>query len=207
MADIVGTQGSPALPVTQYPQGVVIQPERGIFGEDGSIVLAQATVEEKHTDDLEITEHPVELGASITDHAFKRPAEIVIQMAFSNTPSIISEQDKYADPFDVKKAYQKLLKLQESRTLLHIETGKRRYDNMLIKGLVTTTDNKTENAMFITVLCRQIIIVKTQTVELPKAVQATPAVTASPVNRGGVQTFNKKNVTPFADIISGAFKK
>lgn len=207
MADIVGTQGSPALPVNQYPAGVVIQPERGLFGEDGSIVIAQATVEEKHTDDLEITEHPVELGAAITDHAFKRPAEIVIQMAFSNTPSIISTQDKYADPFDVKKAYQSLLKLQEGRVLLHIETGKRSYDNMLIKGLVTTTDNKTENSMFITVSCRQIIIVNTQTVQLAKSVQAAPAVTSSPVNRGGVQTFNKKNVTPFADTDINAFKK
>lgn len=200
MADVVGTQGSPALPVKQYPQGIVIQPKRGLFGKDGSIVIAQATVEEKHTDDLEITEHPVELGAAITDHAFKRPAEIIIQMAFSNTPSAITGQDKYADPFDVKKAYQSLLKLQQDRVLLHIETGKRSYDNMLIKGLVTTTDNKTENSMFITVSCRQIIIVNTQTVQLAKAVQAKPAITASPVNRGSVQASNRKNPKTFADL-------
>ena len=197
--DIVGTQGSPAF-VKQYPASVVIQPERGIFGEDGTIVIAQATVEEKHTDDLEITEHPVELGAAITDHAFKRPAEIVIQMAFSNTPSVITGEDKYANPFDVKKSYAALLKLQENRVLLSIETGKRSYSNMLIKGLVTTTDNKTENAMFITVSCKQIIIVNTQTVQLAKPVQAKPAVTTSPTNRGTVQTTNKKNPKSFADL-------
>ena len=200
MADIVGTQGSPALPVNQYPAGVVIQPKRGIFGKEGTTVLPHATVEEKHSDDLEITDHPVEFGASITDHAFKRPAEIVIQMAFSNTPSVISGQDKYIDPPDVKKIYEKLLNLQENRTLLHIETGKRSYDNMLIKGLVTTTDNKTENAMFITVSCRQIIIVNTQTVQLAKTVQASPALTASPINRGSVQASNRKNPKTFADL-------
>lgn len=49
--------------------------------------VAQVTIEEVHTDDLEITDHPVETGARITDHAYMRPAEVAIHFSYSNSPS------------------------------------------------------------------------------------------------------------------------
>lgn len=69
-----------------------IRPTRGFYPTNGGDVgpmqplTAHATLEEIHKDDLEITEHPVELGAPIADHAFKRPAEVVIRCAWSNSP-------------------------------------------------------------------------------------------------------------------------
>jgi hypothetical protein len=73
---------------------LLIKPERGIKSPllpDGKTylqdIVAQAVIEERHTDQMEITEHPVEVGASISDHAFKLPAEVVIRMAWSNSPS------------------------------------------------------------------------------------------------------------------------
>lgn len=74
-------------------ESVLIKPVRGLYGiqlPDGSLladIVAQATIEERHSDQLEITEHPVEQGASIADHAFKRPAEVVLQLGWSNSPS------------------------------------------------------------------------------------------------------------------------
>ena len=62
-------------------QSILIKPKRSI----GPIV-AQVTLQEVHTDTLEITDHPVEQGAAITDHAFKRPAELIITCAWSNSP-------------------------------------------------------------------------------------------------------------------------
>lgn len=49
-------------------------------------IVAQVTISERHEDTLEITEHPVEQGAAIADHAFKRPATVVITAAWSNSP-------------------------------------------------------------------------------------------------------------------------
>ncbi len=74
---------------------IYLKPRRGIRGfyplpssvgpqED---LLPQVTLEEVHHDELEITDHPVERGAVISDHAFKRPAEVVIRCAWSNSPS------------------------------------------------------------------------------------------------------------------------
>lgn len=60
---------------------------RGFFPNGGKPIIAQATLEEQQQDELEITEHPVEQGAAIADHAYKRPAEVVIRCAWSNAPT------------------------------------------------------------------------------------------------------------------------
>ena len=69
-----------------------IRPRRGFFPSKGSTanfapIIAQATIEEVHHDELMITSHPVEQGAPITDHAFKVPSEVVIRFAWSNSPA------------------------------------------------------------------------------------------------------------------------
>lgn len=66
--------------------------QRGFFpfnddGEALSPIIAQATVEEQHSDELRITEHPVEEGAAIADHAYKMPAEVTIRGIWSNSPT------------------------------------------------------------------------------------------------------------------------
>jgi hypothetical protein len=49
-------------------------------------IVAQAVIEEKHTDTMEVTQHPVETGAPITDHAFVRPARLRLTLMWSNSP-------------------------------------------------------------------------------------------------------------------------
>lgn len=71
---------------------LLIRPRRGFFpfdskGNSLTPITAQAVVEEHHHDELEITEHPVEQGAAIADHAFKRPAELIIRCLWSDSPS------------------------------------------------------------------------------------------------------------------------
>jgi hypothetical protein len=53
---------------------VLIQPRRSLGG-----LYPDVVVEESHDDALEITEHPVEQGASISDHAFKKPQTVTIR--------------------------------------------------------------------------------------------------------------------------------
>lgn len=62
-----------------------------IKSPDGKIFAPNFTVqvwlEEHHHDQVEITQHPVEFGAMITDHAFKHPAEVVLELGWSNSPT------------------------------------------------------------------------------------------------------------------------
>ena len=153
-------------------------------------IIAQATIEERHNDELTITDHPVEQGAQITDHAFKRPAEVTLRYgwsasAFANTLATLNFTQNNIEGASLDEIYRKLLDLQASREPFDISTGKRQYTNMLIRSLSTTTDDKTENVLFVNVTCREIIIVQTQATTLPpKNSQSKPKKTAQTIRKG-----------------------
>lgn len=177
---------------------LLIKPQRSV----GTIVM-QAVISESHSDELQITDHPVEKGASISDHAFKLPAEVTIVGAFSNSPSVSGLIDGIIGglkatftggqelfegkaPQLVTDVYQSLLKLQAQAVPFDIYTGKRKYSNMLLKSISTTTDRRTENSLEVTLQCREVLIVSATLVSVPadKANQATPQVTQAPVAGG-----------------------
>lgn len=184
------------------------KPERS-FGEFKGYI----TMEEQHQDELEITDHPIEQGAAITDHAFKRPAELTLKISWSNSPSgsgllggiqgllntgnIFISNILGTSSNQVAEIYQKLLKAQAAREPMGVFTGKRQYDNMLIRSLVVTTDAKSENVLAVTVGMRQIIRVTTSVITLsrvPAANQQNPASTQAPVNGGAKQLVPTANV-------------
>lgn len=69
-------------------QQVAQKPRRGFYDTDsGTLFVPDATIEESHNDELELTDHPVEQGATITDHAFKRPAELIVTAGWSDSPN------------------------------------------------------------------------------------------------------------------------
>lgn len=155
----------------------------------------QATLEEIHNSTVQITEHPVELGAEITDHAFKKPDEVVLRCAWSNSSHqallgtvqrLFSGELSGADY--VSDVYSQLRELQEARTPFEIVTTTRRYQNMLITALQVTRDQKTGNALVCTATCREVIIVQTKATTLPpRQDQASPEETAEVEDRGTVQ--------------------
>ena len=138
-------------------------------------ITADVTVEEIHIDQMNITRHPIERGAEITDHAFKRPASVRIRAGWA-APHAQSE---------LRNIYQNLLTLQAAATLINVNTGKRRYSNMLVEMVQTNTNRETENALVLDVICTQIVLVSTSTVQVPSAaVQQSPLSTAATVNQG-----------------------
>ena len=143
--------------------------------------IADVTVEELHFDALEITQHPVEQGAAITDHSYKRPASVVIRTGWSN-----SSLQALGDPNYVNDIYAQFLDLQDSRQPFDIVTGKRSYSNMLMTRLQVRTDEATENVLMMECECREVILVNTQTVTVPSKNMASPEVTGNTVNRGAV---------------------
>ncbi|WGS52669.1 hypothetical protein LFL96_31280 [Paraburkholderia sp. D15] len=63
--------------------------QRGFFTSDTRPtvqIVDQVTLQESHSDDMQITDHPVEWGASISDHAYAQPAQVTITAAWSNSP-------------------------------------------------------------------------------------------------------------------------
>ena len=136
------------------------------------------TIHEHHIDYLTITDHPVEIGTSISDHAFLNPKRLEVEAVFNASYST-SLQD----------LYMQFTSLQQSRELFNVVTGKRFYKNMLIESIECATDIRTENVLKLFMRLREVIIVSTQVFQSNASVQAQASTTASPTNNGTAQTF------------------
>jgi hypothetical protein len=153
-------------------------------------LFADVTVEEKHKDELKITEHPTEVGAPINDHAYKEAPEVSMKVGWSESAGKLN--GLVGDSFlsgntSLNIVYQTLIQLQESAVPLVISTGKRLYTNMLIKSLGCTTDLQTENVLMIDLTFKKINLVQTSETEVLVENQANPAETSGVSDGGTVQ--------------------
>jgi Dit-like tail protein len=119
---------------------------------------AEITISEDHDDELMITEHPVEFGAIMSDHAYKRPPEVRVRVGWSNASGGYST---YAQDI-----YKIILALQLRRQLFDLRTGKRYYKNMLVAGVHTLTDQQSEYAFLADVSFRQVFLSQTRTTQV-----------------------------------------
>lgn len=142
--------------LSQSEGTVTLRPQRSLGG-----ITFDVVVEEQHEDTLEITEHPVEHGASISDHAFMKPAAVTIRAGVSDGSGSVAGEKAGVSVYEALQA------LQKAREPFDIITGKRKYRNMLIETLTVLTDADSENALVVTAECREVIIVKTRTTSVP----------------------------------------
>jgi hypothetical protein len=164
---------------------------------------AQVTVIESHNDEVTLTDHPVEQGAPITDHAYKNPAQLTLVVGWSNSGSGGQTQGAAY----VRDVYERLLKVQGLREPFDVTTGKRNYSNMVIVSLATETDKETENSLIVSVGLREVRIVRTQAVNIPsREVQAEPAKTAETTDAGAKQAVPapNANVTALKRLLAEA---
>lgn len=190
----------------------------GLFGPPSRSVaglVADAVLEEAHTDELTLTDHPIEYGSVITDHAFKQPSEVVITYGWSQSPNSLSaardvafskvgEIQAATSPTGVLQAisgtarinnyYAILLDKQNTRAVFDVVTGRRTYKNMMIRSLTLVTDRDTENALIIRITCRQVVFADTVT-----TIIASPAVQSDPQQTGADAPGGVKNLVPGPD--------
>lgn len=153
------------------------------------LIIPSVVISEKHSDTLEITEHPVETGAPVSDHAYKRPSEVVMEVGFSGGGSLLDFID--TSPLGLtlglspRETYQQILDLQASRIPFDVVTGKRLYSNMLIRAIEVTTDRTSENVLMAVLTLREVIITQTQQITVAdKADMKEGANTSAVINSG-----------------------
>lgn len=153
-------------------------------------LFADVTIEEKHKDEVEITEHPTDVGSPFSDHAYKTPPEVSMKIGWSESAgrlngmvgdSILSETT------GLIAVYEALQALQDNFMRLVVSTGKRLYTNMLIKSLTCTTDLTTENVLMIDITFKKVFIVQTSETTVLVENQQAPELTAQVQDAGTVQ--------------------
>lgn len=156
------------------------------------VLVPDVVISEKHQDALEITEHPVEIGAAISDHAYKKPSEVTMELGFSSGGSLLD----FADTSNIgitaglspREIYRQLLDLQETRQPFEVITGKRTYQNMLIRAIEVTTDKNSEHVLMCTLTLRELNMTATQTINVGEKKEMAMGNTTAPVKNQGVKS-------------------
>lgn len=142
---------------------------------DLEALVFDAVVTEHHQHASQVTDHPVEEGAPVTDHVRPLPDVLTMEIVVSNTPlepidSRIVESGgvrwtttAFLDaprgaPGAMVEAYQQLLGWRGR--LMTVVTGLRTYDSMVIADFSAPRDKTTGEALRATVVFRRVRVVK-----------------------------------------------
>lgn len=132
-----------------------------------------------HVSNLKITDHPVQTGANISDHAYLEPRELTIELAMSDTASSIVDGQFSGSWSRSVKAYEVLRELQAQRIPMQVLTRLGLYKNMMITALSVPDDYKTLYGLRASVTMKEVLVATTKTVKI----SARPQITGS-TNRG-----------------------
>lgn len=135
-----------------------------------------------HTSKLNITSHPVQTGANISDHAYLEPKQITIEIGMSDVAKDLITNQFSGGWSKSVTAYQKLRELQASRVPLDVLTRLGIYRNMLIETITAPDDYRTLSGLKATITMKEVLVASVQTVK----VSANPHMTDY-TNRGEVQ--------------------
>lgn len=151
-----------------------------ISTQDGKNYMFDAYFSINHESILSITEHPVQTGASISDHAFMEPRTVTFEIGMSDVMQDLSEYISGIESFNNGdspsksiNAYKVLEKLQQDRIPMTVVTRLNTYNNMLISSLVVPDDKNTTYALRATVTLKEIIVAKVTTVKISARSQIT----------------------------------
>lgn len=149
-------------------------------------ITLDVSLSETHASKVEVTEHPVETGASIVDHARPKPDVLTIEGLVSADPLPTGEfASSQGDASDTQhgerlferpgQAYRDLLDLKNAGKLVDVSTALRQYENMLLTDLSVPRDPKTGQALRFSATFTEVRVVSNREV----------AVEAEPKQHGG----------------------
>lgn len=170
----------------------------------GSLEL-DASVTETHSAEVDVTDHPIESGANISDHVRPKVETLTIEGLVTNSPlpvksdplvsytygsQTVSSRSRF---FETRagQAYADLRAMKDAGQLLTIVTALRSYENMVIQTLNVPRDATSGQALRFSVTLKQIRKVTNRAVSVvnvenkgkkkkdlgPKSATPTPAAT------------------------------
>ena len=155
--------------------------------DGGDAIIPDVIISEAHTDEVTVTQHPVDTGAAISDHAICQPSVVTCVFGWSDSSRALNSAlsgSLMRGMMTTKDVYDRLVELKNARQLLRLSTGKRVYPAVLITKLMLTTTVDTESAAVIEITFQEVILAEAKTVSLAAVRQANPKKTASASSGG-----------------------
>lgn len=149
-----------------------------------------------YTSELTITNHPVQNGANVSDHAYQEPVTIKMEILMSDS-AVNYDDDTGADSNSNSTfeglgytrsvgAYRLLRQLQKDRRVFTIGTRLEEFQNMMIESINVDDDVETLYGLKATVTLKQVFIanekvvkasLRSQTTETTSTTVSTPVTT------------------------------
>ena len=150
-------------------QGSAIQDADGF-----TVFVFDATISEQHSDDANITEHPVEKGIDVTDHVQLKPSSLVLTGVITATPidpeSLALDAAGLIESGRVAKLYDVLRALHAAKTPVTVITGIRTYENVLLKSIKVPRKGGGRQDIRPTLEFKQVRFVNSVSVPVPAAI-------------------------------------
>lgn len=145
---------------------MIVSPTYGRFVFD-------AVFSTDHSANLTATQHPVQTGASVSDHAFMEPDEVSVEIGMTDTAASVSGGASRS-----VNAYTQLRAIMELREPVTLITRLKTYRNMLITSISAPDDYKTMNALRASIYFQQINMVSVSTVTVQETVTSSKTSTS-----------------------------
>jgi hypothetical protein len=116
-----------------------------------------AVMKLSHHRQVEKTQHPVLTGANISDHAYNKPAQVILEIGMSDAMASFSNGVWVGASTKSVSAWQIIKSLQVNRTLITLTTRLDTYYNMLIVDAVSPDDNRTRHALKASITLSEVI--------------------------------------------------
>lgn len=130
----------------------------------GENIYFDAVLNTDHNTGVTPTEHPVQSGASISDHAFVNPEEITLEIGNSD----VHHSDGYS-----AQSFQKLESIMEKRETVTLVTRLKTYTDMLITSISVPDNYETTYGLKATIIFKRIKVVTVATVQVQPMVSGS----------------------------------
>ena len=145
-ADPVGNAGSGIAPSSQaitLDDGSTVTPafvdnsnlHPGTPGTPDTVYVFDAIIRTEHQQRIEKTQHPIQTGANISDHAFIQPARVVLEIGMSDAMDSYIPGQWTGDNSKSVNTYQTLKGIAAARQPLTVTTRLNVYSNMLLTSV------------------------------------------------------------------------
>lgn len=147
------------------------------------LVTFDAVFNTQHDMGVTVTQHPVQTGSSIADHAFTNPYEVSCEIGMTDVTTGVGHDHSV-------NTYALLVELMEKKEPFTLLTRLKTYRDMLVTAISAPDDYTTQHALKAQIYFQRINIVKVATVKVQITVTAsqqaqqtgttTPAATTQP---------------------------
>lgn len=170
------------------------------------VVEIDSIISELHGLSSTVTDHPVEKGANISDHARPEPDMVHLECLITNHPFSQNQQERPIRqgsttitsnqpeevPDRASVTYEQLKVLRDTSALLTVQTTLRQYDSVVLQSLTAPRDSGTFNALRFTASFKTIRVVQNKFTKAP-ARKNTPG--GSPKQKLGAVTAKEQPVS------------